>query len=145
MANFTSVTSHKNKDTALLLCIFGGVFGLHQFYVGRIGKGLLYFCTGGLFMIGWFIDILKILLGSYTDKYGMPLIASRKDYKNKNKNIAIPNGQNVNVNVNMPNGLSEKHIDITEQLKKLADLRDTGVLTEEEFNSQKSRILANNI
>lgn len=145
MANFTSVTSHKNKDTALLLCIFGGIFGLHQFYVGRIGKGLLYFCTCGLFMFGWVIDILKILLGSYTDKYGMPLIANSKDYKNKNKNIAIPNGQNVNVNVNMPNGLSEKHIDITEQLKKLADLRDTGVLTEEEFNSQKSRILANNI
>lgn len=50
----------KNKDINLILCIIGGWFGLHHFYNKKIGLGLLYFCTGGLFCIGWIIDIIKI-------------------------------------------------------------------------------------
>ncbi len=73
MANFVTATSDKKKRTALLLCIFLGFFGAHQFYVGKIGKGLLYFFTVGIFGIGWFIDIFKIALGSFTDNVGAPL------------------------------------------------------------------------
>jgi hypothetical protein len=32
--------------------------------------------------------------------------------------------------------------DMIEQLRQLADLRDKGILTDEEFNAQKARILA---
>lgn len=39
MAHYQTITSDKNKDTALIMCIFGGWFGLHQYYVGNIGKG----------------------------------------------------------------------------------------------------------
>jgi hypothetical protein len=39
----------------------------------------------------------------------------------------------------VPSGLSA---DAMDQLKKLADLRDQGVLTEEEFAAQKARILS---
>lgn len=42
MANYQTITSDKNKDTALIMCILGGWFGLHQYYVGNIKKGLLY-------------------------------------------------------------------------------------------------------
>lgn len=73
MANYVTGTSDKKKKVALLLCIFGGIFGLHQFYVGRIGKGILYLFTGGLFIIGVLIDIIKILMGTYTDNIGQPL------------------------------------------------------------------------
>lgn len=73
MANFVTQTSDKSKKKALLLCIFGGLFGLHYFYVGKIGKGLLYLFTCGLFMIGWIIDIFKIALGKFTDNIGVPL------------------------------------------------------------------------
>ena len=73
MANYTTITSDKNKKTALLCCILGGLFGVHHFYVGNIGKGLLYFCTGGLFTIGWIIDIIKIATGSFKDNVGAPL------------------------------------------------------------------------
>lgn len=63
-------TSERSKGTALLLCIFLGYIGIHQFYVGKAGMGLLYFFTGGLFGIGWIIDIFKIASGTFTDNYG---------------------------------------------------------------------------
>ncbi len=73
MANYVTLTSDKNKKTALVLCLFFGMFGAHQFYVGKIGKGILYFFTAGLFCIGWFIDIFRIALGSFKDNTGAPL------------------------------------------------------------------------
>lgn len=78
MANYTTITSDKNKDTALLLCIFGGFLGLHQFYVGKIGKGLLYLFTAGFFCFGWIADIISILLGSFRDNTGAPLRATKQ-------------------------------------------------------------------
>lgn len=51
----------KNKWVALLLCIFLGLLGAHKFYEGKIGMGILYLLTGGLFCIGWIIDIIAIL------------------------------------------------------------------------------------
>ena len=63
----------KRKKTALLLCVFLGMFGAHQYYVGKIGKGILYTCTFGIFGFGWIIDIFKIALGSFRDNTGAPL------------------------------------------------------------------------
>lgn len=51
----------KNKMVALILCIFLGVLGVHKFYEGKIGMGILYMVTCGLFCIGWVIDIFAIL------------------------------------------------------------------------------------
>ena len=73
MANFVTFTSHKKRWVAFVLCLFLGVIGVHRFYVGKIGTGILYLCTGGLFGIGWLVDLVKILFGSFTDKYGAPL------------------------------------------------------------------------
>ena len=73
MSNYVTQTSDKKKTTALLLCIFLGVFGVHLFYVGRIGKGILYLLTGGLFAVGWIIDIISIATGSFRDNVGAPL------------------------------------------------------------------------
>ncbi len=73
MATYVANTSDKSKKVALLLCIFLGYFGVHQFYVGKIGKGLLYLFTGGLLGIGWIVDIVKILMGSFRDNVGAPL------------------------------------------------------------------------
>lgn len=73
MANYVTVTSDKSKKVALLLCIFLGPLGAHQYYVGKIGKGILYTCTFGLFFIGWFVDIFKIAFGNFRDNTGAPL------------------------------------------------------------------------
>lgn len=51
-----------NKWVSLLLCIFLGYFGGHKFYEGKVGMGILYILTFGLFGIGWIIDIVAILL-----------------------------------------------------------------------------------
>lgn len=48
----------KSYGTYLLLAVFGGVFGFHHFYVGNVGRGLLYLCTMGLCGLGWIGDIL---------------------------------------------------------------------------------------
>jgi len=50
----------KSKTTAYLLLIFLGIFGVHQFYLGKIGKGILYLFTGGIFLIGVFIDLFTL-------------------------------------------------------------------------------------
>ncbi len=41
------------------ICFFGG-FGLHRFYLGKYGTGVLYLFTFGFFGIGQFIDLFRI-------------------------------------------------------------------------------------
>ena len=65
--------SSKNKKVALLLCIFIGWLGIHRFYVGKLGTGILYLLTCGLFGIGWIVDIFSIATGSFKDSCGLQL------------------------------------------------------------------------
>lgn len=51
----------KSKWVALILCIFLGYLGAHKFYEGKIGMGILYLFTGGLFIVGVIIDIIALL------------------------------------------------------------------------------------
>lgn len=47
--------------TTFFLCLFLGFFGVHRFYNNKIGSGILWLFTGGLFMFGWFIDLLNLV------------------------------------------------------------------------------------
>ena len=51
----------KNKWTAFVLCLLLGYFGAHKFYEGKVGMGVLYLFTLGLFGIGWFVDLIVLL------------------------------------------------------------------------------------
>jgi len=65
--------SPKSRLAALVLALLAGIFGVHRFYAGKIGTGILYLLTGGLGGIGVIVDVLLILLGSFKDKAGLPL------------------------------------------------------------------------
>ncbi len=60
--------SPKSRLAATLLCFFLGVLGIHRFYVGKIGTGILWLLTGGIFGIGALIDFIMILVGAFKDK-----------------------------------------------------------------------------
>lgn len=51
----------KNKWVAFILCVLLGYLGVHKFYEGRVGLGILYLLTFGLFGIGWFVDCIVLL------------------------------------------------------------------------------------
>jgi hypothetical protein len=66
--------SPKSRLIALLLLLFLGSLGVHYFYVGRIGMGILWLLTGGLFGIGLLIDFIVILTGTFKDSFGRPIL-----------------------------------------------------------------------
>lgn len=66
----SSNISDKSQIAALLICLFFGVIGVHRFYVGKIGTGVLYIFTGGVFGIGWIVDLITIACGNFKDIEG---------------------------------------------------------------------------
>jgi TM2 domain-containing membrane protein YozV len=47
-------------SVAWILLTFLGVFGVHRFYMGKIGTGLIWLLTGGLFLVGWLYDFCTL-------------------------------------------------------------------------------------
>ena len=64
----------KSKVTAALLCFFLGAIGVHRFYVGKVGTGILQLLTLGGLGIWALIDFIVILVGKFSDKQGRALV-----------------------------------------------------------------------
>ncbi len=71
-----SDVSEKGFIPTILLCFFFGAFGVHRFYVGKVGTGILQLLTLGGLGIWTLIDFIMIIVGSFTDKQGLPVKAS---------------------------------------------------------------------
>ena len=59
----------KSKGVAYLLWFFLGILGAHRFYLGKIGTGILYLFTAGIFGIGLLVDLFT--LGGQVDTYNI--------------------------------------------------------------------------
>jgi len=66
----------KNWLTTLLLCLFLGGLGVHRFYTGHTGIGVVQLLTFGGCGIWALVDFIMIIAGSYKDAKGNPLVKS---------------------------------------------------------------------
>lgn len=86
--------SDEKKLTLLLLCWLFGLFAVHRFYTGKYLTGSIQLLTVGLAVVlsifevkilaaipigallfWWIIDIMRIIMGKFTDKEGRPIVA----------------------------------------------------------------------
>ena len=124
----------KSKGVAYLLLIFLGWLGVHRFYLGKVGTGILYFFTFGLLGFGLLYDLFT--LGNQVDVYNLMRGNLLGGSQNNNTNN---NANNIVVNVPSQEKVAEKST--SEKLQELAELKDRGILTQEEFDSEKKKII----
>ena len=72
----TASLSDKGFVPAILLCFFLGTLGVHRFYVGKVGTGLLQLFTIGGLGLWTLIDFIMIVSGNFKDKAGLPIKSS---------------------------------------------------------------------
>ncbi len=128
----------KSKTTATVLCFFLGGLGIHRFYLRQTGLGVLYLIFCWTFIPGFIalIDFIGFLLMSeeaFNQKYNLiPIIM---------KSQQTPPNNNVNtVAINMGNP-QNNHNSSSEEIKKLYELKEKGIITQEEFDLKKKTIL----
>lgn len=122
----------KNKVVAGLLALFAGGFGLHKFYLGKIGHGivyLLFFWTFIPALFAFFEGLILLLMTKeeFDHKYNFHIPEKRKD------NFAY--GDNGNYSTTPA---SDDKYDLLERLGKM---RDKGLITDDEFELEKSKIM----
>ena len=62
--------SEKSRTTAILLCFFLGGIGVHRFYAGKTGTGVVQLLTLGGMGIWTLIDLIMIIVGKFRDAEG---------------------------------------------------------------------------
>jgi TM2 domain-containing membrane protein YozV len=121
----------KSKGTAAVLAFFLGGFGGHKFYLGQSGMGVLY-----LLFFWTFIPAIVAFI-----EFIMLLVMSEEDFNKKyNAGMSFQTPQNIVVNV--ANTATAGGSDRIGKLKELQELRQAGVLTDVQFESEKQRVLS---
>jgi TM2 domain-containing membrane protein YozV len=62
--------SEKKRLVALLLCLLVGPLGVHRFYAGKVGTGVVQLLTLGGLGIWILVDLIMIICGTFTDSEG---------------------------------------------------------------------------
>ena len=128
----------KSKTTATVLCFFLGSIGVHRFYLGQSGLGFLYLIFSWTFVpaVIAVIDFIVLLLmseESFNQKYNLTSIIMRAQ---------TPSNNNVNtVAINMGTPANNSDSSVSEEIKKLYELKEKGIITQEEFDLKKKTIL----
>ena len=71
--------SKKNKKIMMILTIFLGFLGVHRFYAGKIGTGILWLCSGGVFFVGWIADIVAVCKNNFADSSDLLITSEAGD------------------------------------------------------------------
>jgi TM2 domain-containing membrane protein YozV len=124
----------KDKNSAGLLALFLGGFGGHKFYLEQTGLGVLYllFCwtfVPALISIVEAIILFSMSREAFDRKYNAAYMAV----------FASSPPQSIVVNVTSSASAS---VDIGEKLAALHNLKVMGAITDEEFTTQKQRLLS---
>tara|TARA_A100000164_G_scaffold320214_1_gene302260 strand:- start:232 stop:678 length:447 start_codon:yes stop_codon:yes gene_type:complete len=106
----------------LLLCMFTGVLGVHRFFVGKKDTAIAMLLTIGGLGIWTLIDFIQLCMGNFRDGNGR--IVKYQAVK------PIADSDSISVNLNIP-----------EEIKKYAELKDQGIISEDEFAIKKSELL----
>lgn len=120
----------KDKVIAAVLALFGGSFGIHRFYLGNTGSGIAHilFCWTMIPSIVSFVDCVGFLTMSqeaFDRKYN-PHLYRRLDYGG---------------NVNHFAGIPSNNVNVADEIHKLDLLFKRGVITFEEFERRKAKLL----
>lgn len=131
----------KSKLTAALLAFFLGSFGVHKFYLGQGGQGFLYliFCWSGIPSLISLVEFVMLLMMS-EDEFNRRFNGAAYALAAQGAQM----GQNVTINLgsDMQQALGGgQQRSLTQELNELKELHINGVLTDEEFNAQKQRLL----
>ena len=71
--NSVGEVSRRRYVPAILLCFFLGSLGIHRFYLGKKGTGILMLLTLGGLGIWTLIDFVRVVIGSMRDADDLPL------------------------------------------------------------------------
>lgn len=112
----------KNRVTAGILAILIGGFGIHKFYLGKTGEGILYilFCWTGIPAI---IGLIEGVLY---------LTQSDEEFRVKNGLDSVVSTGEV---------FSGSSVSKADELKKYNDLYESGAITKSEYDKIKADLL----
>jgi TM2 domain-containing membrane protein YozV len=123
----------KNRTTAALLALLLGGVGAHKFYLGRALMGLAY-----LFFCWTFIPAFLGLIEGI-----IYLTMSDADFNLRyNGGLMLAGAQPQNIVVNVANTAQTGGPGVSERLRSLHELKASGALTSEEYETQKQKVLA---
>lgn len=125
--------SQKDWLVTLLLAIFVGALGVHRFYTKKIGTGILWLLTGGCLWVGWLVDVIMIATSTFKDGDGLLILSD-----SKKREIGI---STTPVAVQAAPAKVDQSQGYLDQLAQLAQLKESGVITAEEFEQKKAQLL----